>query len=93
MGIFGANIEDDPDDIAKEERRKKIDKYLASLPPQKRKWEEKKLEHYRKNGKIYTLPGEKPFEKHEKVFDENLMQLKDMQKAVNEGKMKADDSI
>ena len=90
--MFGANIEDDPDDIAKEERRKKIDKYLASLPPQKRKWEEKKLEHYRKNGKIYTLPGEKPFEKQE-LIDENLTNIKDIQKAVNEGKMKADDSM
>ena len=73
MAIFGTNIEDDPEDQAKEERRKKIDKYLTSLPPQKRKWEEKKLEHYRKQGKEYTLPGEKPKEKQVKVFDENLM--------------------
>ena len=41
-----------------EERKKKIEEYLGTLDKKKRKWEEKKIEHFHKEGKEYQLPGE-----------------------------------
>ena len=75
MGIFGTNIEEDFEDKEYEERRKKIEEYLNTLDPKKRKWEEKKVEHYRVMGKQYLLPGEKPKAKKSLMVTEQTMTI------------------
>ena len=57
--IFGANGED-PDQKEYDERQQKVEEYLETLDPKKREWETRKIEHYKKTGKEYLLPGEQP---------------------------------
>ena len=67
VAVFGQSIDEDPDDVEYEERKKKIEEYLDTLDPKKRQWEEKKIEHYRREGKDYLLPGEKAEKRKRKL--------------------------
>ena len=61
--------------ISKDLFKKEIDEYLVTLEPKKRQWEEKKIEHYRKSGKYYMLPGEIAEKRKKKL----LVSLESMQ--------------
>ena len=75
VAAFGQTIDEDPDDIEYEERKKKIDEYLDTLDPKKRQWEEKKIKHYRREGKDYLLPGEK-VEKRKRKLKVSLEEMR-----------------
>ena len=75
MATFGSNIDDDFEDKEHEERRKKIEEYLDTLDPKKRKWEEKKIEHYKTIGKQYALPGETLKKKKSLMVTEKTMSI------------------
>lgn len=87
--MFGQGIGDDDDDKEYEERKSKIDAYLDTLDPKKRQWEEKKIQHYRKQGKYYMLPGEKTAKK-KKSLQVSLEQMKiDPSKIFANGQLKS----
>ena len=62
--LFGAKTDEEEDeDREEEERQAKIEAYLESLDPQRRKFEERKMNAYKLQGKNYYLPNEAPDQK------------------------------
>ena len=53
------NLEESESESVKEYNQK-LEEYLGSLDEKKRQWEERKIEHYKKKGIPYEIPGYKP---------------------------------
>ena len=73
LSIFGAKTdEEEEEDRIYEERKAKIEQYLSTMDPRRREFEEKKIKHYRLQGKEYLLPGEKPSKQRKSVLEPEI---------------------
>ena len=59
LKVFSAKTdEEQEEDREEEERKARVEAYLESLDPKQRQFEEKKMNAYKVQGKIYHLPDE-----------------------------------